>query len=66
MSSLIDSDNKPESLVDTEFENRIRDIMRQIIYAIKYMHSRHILHRDIKPENIIVKRLNFSEGSVKA
>lgn len=28
-------------------------IMKQLLSAVNYMHSRHIVHRDLKPENIV-------------
>ena len=35
-------------------ENEILDMMDQIIFAIKYLHTKKIVHRDIKPENIFL------------
>jgi len=35
-------------------ESEIRYIMRQILSAIEYMHSKGYLHRDIKPENFVI------------
>lgn len=34
--------------------NNILDITRQVVYALRHVHSLRILHRDIKPSNIIV------------
>lgn len=31
-------------------------IVRQLLQAIKYCHSRGVVHRDIKPENILMTR----------
>lgn len=33
-----------------------RKIARNVLSAIKYLHTRGIVHRDIKPENILVRR----------
>lgn len=35
-------------------ENRTRQIMRQLIEAVTYIHSQNIVHRDLKPENILL------------
>jgi calcium-dependent protein kinase len=36
-------------------EEIVQYLMKQIVTAIKYCHSKKILHRDIKPENILIK-----------
>ena len=37
-------------------EKKAAYIMRQILSALNYLHSRGIVHRDIKPENILVEK----------
>lgn len=36
-------------------EDDIIGLMKQMFFAIKYLHSQNIIHRDIKPENILMK-----------
>ena len=42
-------------------EDKIREIFKEIVSAVKFIHERGIVHRDIKPENILV---NW-EGNIK-
>ena len=35
-------------------ENEARHILRQILYALAYMHEKSIVHLDLKPENILL------------
>ena len=37
-------------------EKAAADIARQILLALKHMHSKGVVHRDIKPENILYSR----------
>lgn len=41
--------------------DRIRDIMRQIMCGVDFLHSNRIVHRDLKPQNILVS----NSGQVK-
>lgn len=40
--------------VVTLSEKRTRVIMKQLLTAVEYLHSRNIVHRDLKPENILL------------
>ncbi|KAI9021361.1 kinase-like domain-containing protein [Hyaloraphidium curvatum] len=37
-------------------EHRIRPILRSILWALAYLHSRGIAHRDLKPSNVLLRR----------
>lgn len=43
-------------------ERSMRNIMIQLISAVKYMHSFSILHRDIKLENIVIVKNMVGES----
>lgn len=49
-------------IVHGEFcEADARCLMRQLLEAVGYLHSRNIVHRDLKPENILLQRLAEGE-----
>lgn len=39
----------------TYSEREAADVVRQILQAINYMHSKGIAHRDLKPENCMLR-----------
>lgn len=42
-------------------ESEVRNCLRCIGNAIRYLHEQKITHRDLKPENIVIKRNEFNE-----
>ena len=62
---LVDGGELFDYLVDNGpcSEPDARCIMRQLLQALQYLHSRNIVHRDLKPENILLERSPHAEGS---
>ncbi|CAD8181945.1 unnamed protein product [Paramecium octaurelia] len=38
-------------------DQTVHNIVKQLLQAIKYLHSKDIIHRDIKPENIMISQM---------
>lgn len=42
-------------------KNRVKNIIRQLLQGVDFLHSHRIIHRDLKPENILIS----NDGTVK-
>ena len=36
-------------------EDKAAGIMKQLLSAVVYCHSKHVVHRDLKPENLLLE-----------
>ena len=60
--SLLQNLNKYKELYHHAFtEEIVQYIMRQVISAVRYIHSQKIIHRDLKLDNILVNYLNKND-----
>ena len=39
--------------------NRIREILKQILKGLAYLHEKGVIHRDLKPENIFISHVHL-------
>ncbi len=46
--------NRPENCCGLP-ELEVRQISRQVAFAVEYLHSLRIIHRDLKPENVVLQ-----------
>lgn len=46
-------------------EAKAAEIIKQVLMAINYMHSKNITHRDLKPENILLESKDVNQNVVK-
>ncbi|KAI9343985.1 kinase-like domain-containing protein [Obelidium mucronatum] len=46
---------------DSVCEAEVADVIRNLLEAVAFLHSRNIVHRDIKPENIIFRTPNSNK-----
>lgn len=45
-------------------EQDLKDILRQIVPALEFMHSKDLVHRDVRAENVLVFKNDFSKVSL--
>ena len=38
-----------------------REVLRQIISGLRFLHGKGIAHRDLKPENVLISRMQPAE-----
>jgi calcium/calmodulin-dependent protein kinase I len=63
---LLQGGNLKELIVKSGYlsEAECAKILRAILKALIYLHSKNIMHRDIKPDNILFKRTNFQDSDI--
>lgn len=45
-------------------EQDLKEILRQIVPALEFMHSKDLVHRDVRAENVLVFKSDFTKVSV--
>jgi len=55
VSMLYEGGDLFERIFDGLTESRVSYLVRTILHAVKYCHSKNIVHRDLKPENCVFK-----------
>lgn len=59
---LVEKGELFDHIVENPFtEAKAKDVFRQLLLAIRYLHSRGIAHRDLKPENILVSEVHEND-----
>lgn len=56
---------RSESTLGPMTENEVKQVAKQLFYALNYMHSQNIAHRDIKPENILIDSIDGNNLQIK-
>ena len=51
---------------DRQFtEMKAANVIKQLMFALNYMHGLNIMHRDLKPENIMCEKTEDGEVTIK-
>ena len=50
--------------LDRYTEEHVKEIMYQLVDAVRYMHARQVIHRDLRPDIIMVKNIDIRERMV--
>jgi len=63
---LIEAIDKQCEKIEPFNSAKVTHIGKQILDAIVYIHSKHIMHRDIKPDNFLLDRPNIQDPRCRA